>query len=1367
MKKILNVFILINTLVFTSFLAYGSHVPGGNITYQCLGNNQFQITLTLYEDCGTAFASASDETIDITSDCGHNLTLDLTNTVYQQNISQLCPSSMGQSECNGGNLPGVYMHQWQGIITLPAQCDSWRFSFDDCCRNSSSNLVGSSSDYYFYADLNNLDSPCNSSPSITAPPIPYYCVNQPVCYNLGITEADGDSLVYTLVSALDNANTPVVYQNGFSGVQPIAGITIDPVTGLINFVPTAQGNYVVVIRVDEYLNGVLVGTIIQDFTFEIANCSNQIISCNNSNISNVSGSVTQVNATTLEMCEGVPFAFDLTFTDPDINDSLFVISNINTVLPGSVVSYYYPNAPNTSVIAMNVAWTPPPGSSNSNNSFSVTVRDNACPVSGQQTLVYTIDVIGSTYAGLDLTICQGDTIGIAASNGSVFNWYGLSGDPIIVGTNFSCDNCASTQVNPSVTSVYEVVSDLSGNCVNRDTITVNVAPNFTYTMNQSSNSSCLGAEVQLEVIPNTPNNYTYLWSPAADLDNPTVSNPILTPAVPGTFQYAVEVSSPLGCIKYDTIEVNVVSEYAPDLSLSTTNLAILGCTDSLVFDIDLGGGIPAICGPSPSTVCSGGSTQTLGSPTGQNSTTGWPAPFGNFYRNAKHQFLYTAAELQTMGFTGGKINKISFDVNAMNNSTTTYNSYSVRMGCTGTTSLTTWETGLTQVFGPQNINIATGWNDLPFSTAYEWDGISNLVIEVCYDNLSTSYTQNASSPYETTSYNSSIYYRSDGTQACPYTGSPTTSTKRPITRFSFCPTTPDPSAFTFDWSINGTSQAVAQYNTPVRFYDLPTTATDYRLIVTNIAGGCSDSIDFHVDFECLMPLPVVAVPTCNGGNDGTITVGAYGNDGPPWNIELLDNIGNIISTVPNVMDSTIFNNVSAGQYLIRVTDTVGLQADTIIVVNEPTPIVLSVGNDTIVCVGGTANLYGSVTGGNGVNSYDFNWSGGITGTSNSENTIPLANTTYDVYVLDSLSCSSDTMSINVSLFPPIITSTESTDTVCPGNVANIEASANGGHGGTYFYDWFDETGVAIGSGGNINVTPLSSPTTYYVQVTDDCETPMELDSVIVYWYIEPHVDFDADKYNGCYPILVNFDNLTPTSEVSTLTWDFGDGATATNNSNPVHVYTAPGTYDVNLTVTSPDGCVNDTTVVAFIETYDYPVAQFSAFPNPANIFESTVDFTNESSSDALMYEWFFRDTMLLDTSMHENPSYKFSTQIPYVYPVELVVTNQYGCTDTTMVEIIVNGVYSFYMPTAFSPNDDQLNDLFLPQGEGVENSDFSLQIFNRDGMVIFSEVDMNIPWDGTHLGKKVKEDVYIWRINTKDRFTGEEHEYFGYVAVIK
>ena len=1368
MKNVLNIFILINVLLFSSLISYASHVPGGNITYSCIGNNQFEVTLTLYEDCTNAFESSGNITIDAFSDCGHNLTLSLANTMYKQNISQLCPSSMGQSSCNGGSLPGVYMHQWKGIITLPAQCDSWTFDYSNCCRNTSSNIAGASSyDYYFYATLNNQTSPCNSSPIITAPPIPYYCVNQPVCYSLGIIEPDGDSLHYSLVSALDDAGVLVNYQAGYSGSAPITGITIDAATGLINFIPTMQGNFVVVIQVDEYVNGVLVGSIIQDFTFQITNCSNQIISCNNSNISNVSGSVTQVNATTLEMCEGVPFSFDLTFTDPNINDSLFIISNIANVLPGSVVTYSYPNAPNTSVMSMNVSWIPPPGSSNTNNAFTVTVKDNACPVSGQQTLVYTIDVIGSTYAGLDLTICKGDTVGITASNGSVFNWFSLSGDPIIVGTNFSCDNCASTQVNPSVTTVYEVVSDLSGNCVNRDTITVNVAPNFTYTLNQSSNSSCLAEDVQLEVVPTPAAAYTYTWSPSTNLNNATIPNPILTPGTPGTYQYAVEVTSPLGCIKYDTIEINVVSEYAPDLSLSTQNLPVLDCNDSIVFNLHLGGGIPSVCGPSANANCSGGSTQTMGVQTGQNTSTDYPAPFGNWYRTAKHQFLYKAAELQAMGFTGGKINKIAFQVTNLNGSTTNYNDYSVRMGCTGATALSTWQTGLTQVFGPQNLSIATGWNDLQFSTGYEWDGISNIVIEICFNNLSGSYSYNAATPNQTTSYNSTIYYRSDATIACPYTGSPTTSNKRPITRFSFCPTTPDPSAFTYDWKVNGTSQAVAQYNTPLRFYDLPRTATDYQLIVTNIAGGCADSIDFHVEFECLRPLVTVLGPTCSTASDGTITVGADGNDGPPWIIDLLDNTGTVISTVPNVTTTTVFNNVVAGQYTIRVTDTVGLQADTTIVIAIPSPVVLTVANDTIICIGGTANLYGEVSGGNGVNSYVFNWSGGVTGTSNNETVNPLLNTTYDVYVLDSLSCSSDTLAITVNLFAPIVVATNGTDTVCPGDVSTITVIANGGHGGVYFYDWFDENGAAIGSGSNLNVTPTKSPTTYYVHVTDDCETPMEIDSVIVHWYTEPQVDFDANKYDGCFPILVNFNNLTPVSQVGTLTWDFGDGSTAANNSNPAHVYTAPGVFDVNLTVVSPDGCTSDTTIVAFITTYDYPTANFSAFPNPANIFESTVAFTNGSSNDVVTYEWFFRDSTLLGTSSLENPIFQFSTQVPFVYPVELIVTNQYGCKDSITVDVIVNGVYSFYVPTAFTPNDDLINDVFLPKGEGVDNVNYSIQIFNRDGMVVFSETDMNIPWDGTHRGEKVKDDVYIWKINTKDKFTGEEHEYYGYVAVIK
>ena len=56
------------------------------------------------------------------------------------------------------------------------------------------------------------------------------------------------------------------------------------------------------------------------------------------------------------------------------------------------------------------------------------------------------------------------------------------------------------------------------------------------------------------------------------------------------------------------------------------------------------------------------------------------------------------------------------------------------MGCTNQNSISSWQSGLTTVFNSQNVTVNLGWNDFVFNTAYEWDGVSNLIIEVCFDN---------------------------------------------------------------------------------------------------------------------------------------------------------------------------------------------------------------------------------------------------------------------------------------------------------------------------------------------------------------------------------------------------------------------------------------------------------------------------------------------------------------------------------------------------------------------------------------------------------------------------------------------------------
>ncbi len=1359
MKK--QIYLLI-ALMFSVLFANASHVPGGNITYECVGPNQYVITLTLYEDCGTAFTSNTDMTIQVDNDCGFpNPTVTMPNTVYQQEVSQLCQSQLPLSECNGGTMPGVYMHVWQDTITLPGPCDSWTFSYSSCCRNTSSNLVGSSDNYYWEAVLNSQTAPCNTAPAITAQPIPYVCVNQLVTYNLGVFEPDGNTITYTFIDAMTSATGIVSYQAGFSGTNPIPGITIDPATGLISFTPTAVGNYVVAVLIEEFdANGNLVGSIVQDFQFEVINCAgNDNPEPPAAGISNFSGTGVQTGPTDVQVCEGDNICFDVVFTDPNAGDSIYLSSNADLVLAGATFTQTSFFSPATATIC----WTAQPGS-NPYSAITINAVDNSCPIVGTSVMSVGVSVINSTYAGMDEIMCLGAGVQLNATGGSNFTWSVISGDPISVGNNITCDNCPDPVANPAVTTVYEVMSNLAGGCTNLDTITVTVVPDFTYTLTQSSASTCLNSEIDITLVPTPGGAYTYDWSPGTFLNSTTVSSPTVLPTSPGTYDYAVEITSPDGCVHNDTISVNVAAAYAPDVTV-TTNTTNIVCGDTVTFDTDLGGGVPATCGPSATTTCSAASSQqTIGIQTGANTSTTWPAPYGNWYRNAKHQFLFTAAELQAMGFVGGKITEIAWQVTQING-TTNYNSYTISMGCTGTTDLTTWEGGLTQVFSPQNISIATGWNTHVLTTAYEWDGISNLVVEVCYDNLATSYTNNSITPYTTTGFNSSIYYFSDGTPACPYTTTQTVSTNRPITRFTTCPTIPDPANFTFDWTPSALMADPTAQNT----YSLPMVTTDYQLVVTDNNGGCTDTVNIHVDVmcdTCLAPLPTLTHITCNGGMDGEIFAQPTGIDGPPWVMELIDpaTMG-VLQTDPVVTTTTTFTGLTAGDYIVRSTDTTGCYADTLVTLLEPTAVGLTVSNDSIICIGGTADMTAVATGGNGA-PYTYNWSG-LAGTSGNETDNPLVNTTYDVYALDPMGCSSDTLPITISIFPPILTTPGANDTVCPGDFAMIDVTANGGIGGTYFYNWVDDQGNAVGSAAQISVTPTASPTTYYVTVTDNCETPPALDSVTVYWYDEPEVEFTSDIVDGCYPVDVTFTNTTDPTMVDQCFWEFGNGVTSTDCGTTNYVYNNPGIYSVTLTVTSPEGCISDTTMVNMISVYDYPDANFGANPNPADVLHPTVEFSDSSSSDVTAFEWNFGAAGVLGNDNVQNPEFTFPDDAPGTYPVELIVVNGNGCTDTTVQMIVINGVYNFYVPSAFTPNSDGVNDFFYPQGESVAAEGYKMYIFTRWGELIFESDDMNTMWDGYYKATKAEQGIYIWKIETKDDIEGEIHEYTGHVMLMR
>ena len=110
------------------------------------------------------------------------------------------------------------------------------------------------------------------------------------------------------------------------------------------------------------------------------------------------------------------------------------------------------------------------------------------------------------------------------------------------------------------------------------------------------------------------------------------------------------------------------------------------------------------------------------------------------------------------------------------------------MGCTIENQITNWVGGLSTVFGPQNYNVALGSNNFQLTNPYVWNGVSNLIVEICYENISngTNYTNNWSTPYTITPFNSSLSFKSDATNACPSSQAPTISNNRPVTKFKTC-----------------------------------------------------------------------------------------------------------------------------------------------------------------------------------------------------------------------------------------------------------------------------------------------------------------------------------------------------------------------------------------------------------------------------------------------------------------------------------------------------------------------------------------------------------------------------------------------------
>lgn len=1371
MKKLA---LLVVLLFSFSIFSFGSHIPGGTLTYQCTGTpNQYLLTMKLFVKCPSTLGASQTFGFTISNTCGLvNPVMPTMNLIAtgQVDVTQTCSSQTSNCPPNNGGVQGVLMYTYTGVITFPAACNSWQICFDLCCRDQSSNMNGGQGNTMtFCSTINSATQPCGGSPVVTGSPIPFVCNGQTVNYCLGATDPDGDSLYYSMI-APSNAGVPMTAIPPLTIQAPLAGFVLNQQTGCMTFNQPTIGNFVVAILIQSYnAAGVLTGAVVHDFQIVVTACSNiPPTPPVGGVVIQPGGGAFSTGPNSIELCEGASACFDMTFTDANLTNTLTVNANTTNVaanLPGAIMT-----TTGTNPLTVTICWTVPIGSPSQIN-LTVSVLDGACPIQGSASQPLILTIITSTIASEDTIICGNQSAQLFADGGNIFNWAAISGPPIVVGTNFSCNPCATPVATPTATTTYEVTSNLTAGCTNKDTVTVFVVPDFTSNVIQSLTTSCLIEPIQLNanVTPTSP-NYTYSWTPSNFLNNTAIPNPVASITVPGNHTYDVTVTNPDGCVKMGSINITTAPAIAPVISILTPDSTI-ACDSSVLVDLNLGGGIPVTNGPSLSTACPSPPTQiTLGTQTGANTNTSFPAPFSHTFKNTKHQFLFTAAELNAMGFIGGKITEWAFQVTQVNGQTV-YPNFKISMKATTITNLTTWQTGLTQVFNPANYPISVGWNNFVFNTAYEWDGNSNLVVEVCYALvISTPFTQNSITPWTTTTFTSSIWYMSDNIQACTSNIVTGTSNKRPLSRLTWCPTIPDPTGFTYEWTPNfGINDTTIQ--NPILSPNLPTT---YVVTVTNILGGCIDTDTISISVQCCKkPLPTVKNVTCFGGFDGEIIVSPVFVVGSEVQTITYSNsiTGAILQITPNVSSgSDTIMGLSAGTYTISIEDTNGCTRDTVVQITQPNQMIINsiTQNDTI-CINGNIEIAATAIGGSGF--LTLSWTDSSTVSPMPGNGPHMVNpiispTCYSVFATDTNNCVSDTQVVCVSLYPELTASTTADkDTVCEGFGTNLDISVIGGSG-TYNYDWYDNN-VLIGNGSVINVVPTSNPTLYVGVASDDCTTPSDTILYEVYWYDVPTLTFERNKPDSCNPITIEFVNTSlPSNLVGATLWQFSDGA-ALIGDTVLNKFSGTNCRDLTLTVTTVNGCILDSTVLNYVCPKGYPTADFDANPEETTFFFPEISFQNQSTPSTVTSLWTFNSGLDPDTSTLRNPTFAFLEGQPGNYNVWLTVTNEFGCVDSTMKTILVKDIFLFYIPNSFTPNGDDVNDVFRATGEGIDLSNFKMYIFDRWGKKIFETDNIEIGWDGTYEGTPVQNGLYVWKVETKEKFVNKRHEMVGHINVLR
>lgn len=527
--------------------AMATHIVGGEMSYICLGGNNYQLRFSIYRDCisGQVSAINSDNPalISIFTLSGireRDLQIQTTNTA-----GNIVPPNF-QNDCVV-NPPRTCLNRMDFVanITLNNIAAGYKIIYQSCCRNGTiNNIVDPTNAGVTYTAIIPAitDASCNNSAIFKNFPPQIICINNPLVYDHSATDADGDSLSYAFCESYDtpeksNEKTyplffydPVRYRNPYTYLRPMGGnplIQIDPRTGIISGTPNILGRFVVSVCCKEWRNGKVINTATREFQFEVTNCSKAVVA-------NIPQYSEEYN-TYIVNCKNNT----VTFENTSVGGSTYFWDFGDPSREGDTSTEFQPTYTYSDSGRFEVLLIVNKGSTCSD---SIRRFVKVYPKLRAQ-------FIAPTFA------CPGDLIQFANNTESFFPI-----DSFV--WNFDDQTPNSTDTAPSHRYTYGGLYNVGLIATNKqgclDTVfqKIEIDP---FKPDAGNDTFIVKGE---RIDYNIPQAGSYQWQPSYYLNNPLIPNPVGFYPDTGSYTYIITGTSPRGCIATDTIQVVVISDPA-------------------------------------------------------------------------------------------------------------------------------------------------------------------------------------------------------------------------------------------------------------------------------------------------------------------------------------------------------------------------------------------------------------------------------------------------------------------------------------------------------------------------------------------------------------------------------------------------------------------------------------------------------------------------------------------------------------------------------------------------------------------------------------------------------------------------------------